>query len=270
MKASDNYMNIVLAADMHLKPGAYPEQQRKLANFLEVCRDFDSLVLVGDTFNCWYEKRGRYSGDYQQIIAMFAETAAAGLEINIISGNRDFVFSRGAETSEPEIYQGFTLPQSTELSALAVAGIKLRGWAYEFESGGQRYHCAHGDIFCIDNIWHQLLRYLLMGNPARVLSRFIPAFGVDIIFRLFNAYNRGAGRNRYEIYDFLLQQDEALIPLIDSGIDHIICGHLHQYMTREIEGEKKNGLLTVLPCWAGGEYALLTNNCISIKKCSYS
>ncbi len=263
-------MNIVLAADMHLKPGANPEQRQKLMDFLEVCRGFDSLILVGDTFNCWYEKRGRYSGDYQEILDIFAAAVADGLEINIISGNRDFVFSKGSESYDPVIYQGFTKPQSQELSAIAAAGIKLRGWSYEFESGGMRYHCAHGDIFCIDNVWHQLLRYLLMGNPARVLSRFVPIFLVNCIFIFFNAYNRRAGGNNYEIYDFLRQQDEALVPLIDSGVDHIICGHLHQYITRNIEGAEKKGILTVLPCWAGGEYALLTDNTLVIKKCSYS
>ena len=263
-------MSIVLAADMHLHPGKNVEQNSKLSSFLAVCLEYGELVLIGDTFNCWYEKNGRYVGDYAEIIDIFAEAVGRGLNINLLCGNRDFVLSRGLPVADATVYPGFTLPTNAVTSVLAEAGIRLRGWVYNFKFEGVRYHCAHGDTYCIDNVWHQLLRYLIMGNPARLASCFIPVEVIHILFTLLKVYTRETGDNRSVIPDYLGMQDEALAPLIDSGVDHIICGHMHQYQTRQITGRSAVGNLTVLPCWVGGGYALLENKGIVIKNLTFS
>lgn len=263
-------MNIVLAADMHLKPGRNTEQNKLLSSFLDECGDYDQLILVGDTFNCWFEKNGKYVGDYSEIISIFSTAISRGLEINVVSGNRDFVFSKGAPSSDGTSYAGFSCIDSKKYSALVDAGIQLRGWGYRFENEGMIYHCSHGDMYCTGDVWHQLLRYLIMGNPARLLSNFVPRFIVHAIFTVLKVYKREARRNTNLICDYLLMQDEALIPIIDAGVDHVICGHLHQYMTRDVVGCTHSGKLTVLPCWAGGEYGVLQSNCIDIKNISYS
>ncbi len=263
-------MEIVFAADMHLKPGYNPGQNQKLKKFLELSSRYGRLILIGDTFNCWYEKNGEYIGDYAEIIDIFAAAIAHGLRIDLLSGNRDFVISKGIMTPEGDIFSGFTLPLQEKCSVLAQAGINLRGWVYRFEQDGLTYHCAHGDVYCIDNLWHQLLRYLIMGNPARLLSRFVPGWLVHQIFSILQAYSRDTNRNPHNIYEYLLLQDEALIPLVDAGVDHILCGHLHQHMSRVVIGSKRKGRLTVLPCWAAGEYGVLENIAIVIKKTSSS
>ena len=263
-------MCIVLAADMHLHPGKNAEQNQKLSSFLEECMEYGELILLGDTFNCWYEKNGRYAGDYGEILDIFAAATDRGLAINMLNGNRDFVVSRGLPEDDPAVYSGFTLPAGTVPSVLARAGIRLLGWRYRFEVDGVRYHCSHGDVYCIDNVWHQLLRYLIMGNPARIASKIIPLEIIHGIFSLFKTYSRETGGNREVIHDYLLMQDEALIPIIDSGIDHIVCGHLHQYQTRQVTGRSAVGTLTVLPCWSAGGYGLLENKRIVIKNSSFS
>lgn len=263
-------MKIILAADMHLKPGVYNEQNKALEIFLDECMESGKLILLGDTFNCWFEKKGKYVGDYKDILGIFKQAVKAGLEVSMVCGNRDFAFSRGNMTPLGTEYQGFTLPMNNSYSALSEIGVHLEGWACEFEQNGIKYHCSHGDMYCTDNVWHQLLRYLLMGNPARYLSTFVPRLFVNMIFKAFRAYDREARSNNYTIYDYLLIKDEALVPIINSGVDHIICGHLHQHMTREILGSERAGILTVLPCWAGGGYGVLENQLIEIKNISYS
>ena len=263
-------MDIILAADMHLKPGRDIEQNKILSSFLDECSDYDKLILVGDTFNCWFEKNGIYVGDYSEIISIFSNAINKGLEINFVFGNRDFVFSKGFVPPDGSSYSGFSCIESDKYSVLADAGMQLRGWGYQFENDGVIYHCSHGDMYCIGDTLHQLLRYLIMGNPARLLSTFMPRFVVHAIFTAFNVYKKDARRNTELICDYLLMQDEALIPLIDSGVDHVICGHLHQYMTKDVIGSTHSGKLTVLPCWVGGEYGVLQDNTIAIKNISYS
>lgn len=264
-------MQIYLAADMHLQPGVQHEQNTKLRLFLKKCPAGQKVFLLGDTFNCWYENQHGYAGDYAEIIDIFAEAVSAGIEINLITGNRDFVFSRGEITSSGYEHPSFQTFFNSTVSALSKAGVYLLGDYTEIEFCGKRYYLTHGDIFCTEDIWHQLLRYLLTGNPGgRFLSSFLPLSIVNLIFSLGKFYSKDAYNNIAEIPDNRKIQIEAVCPLINSGVDYIICGHLHKYMAEDIHTKQHSGKLIILPCWASGDYACIDCRDFQIKNISCS
>lgn len=263
-------MRIVLAADMHLKPGVQNEQNKKLKSFLQYCSCMDRLFLIGDTFNCWFENRSGYAGDYSEIIDIFAEAVTNGLQIIMLNGNRDFVFGNGKKTPLGFRHCSFQRYfNNSSLSALSQIGVYLQGENAEFTYAGKKYYLIHGDSLCTEDIWHQLLRYLLAGNPGgRFLSSFIPLKLADLVFSIGKFYNKDAYNNVNEIPYSRQVQDEAVIPYIDAGVDIVICGHLHKHIEKIVVGSKRTGQVIVLPCWASGDYALLDNDKFQIKKIS--
>ena len=85
------------------------------------------VVSFGDTFNCWFENQNGYAGDYHEIIDIFAEAVSSGIEIQLIAGNRDFVFANGVVTPSGYVHSAFQMFFNNSLSALSRAGILLAG-----------------------------------------------------------------------------------------------------------------------------------------------
>ena len=97
------------------------------------------------------------------------------------------------------------------------------------------------------------------------MSSFIPLWLADFVFSFGRFYHKDAYNNKDIIDNFRMIQDEAVIPIIDSGADYVICGHLHKYISRKIVGENRCGELIVLPCWASGDYGIINDGILEIK-----
>lgn len=239
----------VFAADLHLHPGHRPEQNRLLARFLERCAGATRLVLVGDVFTCWYERRGRHVGDYEAVFALFRAAAEAGLAIHHVIGNHDFVLGAGVGDGLLPPYRGYHLGWVRGgPSVLTRHGIQSNGPGLWFDQAGARVLCAHGDQFCTASKRYMWLRWILQGPFGRTGAALIPFAVAAAIVRLLQ---RKGGR---VALPFLADegrgiQDTAVAPQVAAGADWVICGHLHFGHARTVRIGGGTGRLVVLPPW---------------------
>lgn len=250
MKTDDLEGKTVFAADMHLRPGTQPEQNARLRAFLGALRGARQLVLLGDAWNGWYERRGRLVGDYAEALSLFADAAAGGLSIHHISGNRDFVVGpdgpRGTRT-----YRGFHWPlEDRQPSWMTRHGIRPHGSTYGFEEGGRRIHCAHGDQFCTRDFMHILfVRQGLMGWLGRMYSIFFPYWLTNLVI---GHAQKTQLLPHYGVIPYASNiQASAVARVVEAGADHVVCGHLHVHEVRRIDSPSRCGQLTVVPMWMG-------------------
>lgn len=265
-------MRTAFVADMHLKPGRQPRQNRQLGDFLAGLRSAgeggaERLVMLGDIFNGWFERNGRIAGDYADILAIFREAVAGGLEIFHICGNRDFGFARGLPL--PSYAKNYGHPGGWAyggylrgcadrggVSALARTGVHLCGLELRLWQDGQLIHCAHGDQFCLADWGHQMLRWWLMSLTPRMGAAYAP-FPV-----LAGIIGLAQGRDVFPHFGVIPYakniSDVVLKPLIESGVDLVCCGHFHRREERIVQGETRTGRLIIFKCWSNvGAYGVL-------------
>lgn len=254
----------VFAADMHLRPGVQPAQNELLGRFLAAIRGARQLVLLGDAWNGWYERRGRMVGDFGEALSLFADAAADGLAIHHISGNRDFVVGPDGERGA-RVYRGFHWPlEDRQPSRMAVHGIRPHGSTYAFEEQGRRIHCVHGDQYCTRDILHILfVRQGLMGRLGRVYSIFFPYWLTNLVI---GHAQKAQLLPHYGVIPYASSiQSDTVARVVEAGADHVVCGHLHAHEERSIESATRRGRLTVVPMWMeAGVYGVFEGDRIRI------
>jgi UDP-2,3-diacylglucosamine hydrolase len=248
----------IFVADAHLLPGDCPEQNARLKRLLDEGEQA-RVVLLGDAFNAWFERRGRVTGDYAAVLKLFSVAAGRGAEIHHVSGNRDFAI--GAGKSYPGFYGFFG---GGARSVLADNGIEPHGTCYHFSQDGLKVACEHGDRFCVRDRRYQRLRWLLQGPVGRWAMGIAP-------FALPSSIFAGVQKKplRLPSEKFSKQEivPEAAWPQVTDGTDLIVCGHVHREERYPLAAAGRAGELVVVPPWyESGKFALLENGRLEIIK----
>lgn len=264
MKTDSLQGKTVFAADMHLRPGVQPAQNERLRRFLDSIRGARQLILLGDAWNGWYERRGRMVGDFAEALSLFADAAAGGLPIHHISGNRDFVVGPDGVPGARG-YRGFHWPlEDRQPSQMALHGIRPHGSTYAFEEEGRRIHCAHGDQFCTRDFMHILfVRQGLMGRLGRIYSIFFPFWLTRLVI---GHAQKTQLLPHYGVIPYASSiQADAVARVVGAGADHVVCGHLHVHEVRPIDAPPRRGILTIVPMWMDtGAYGVFEGERIRI------
>jgi UDP-2,3-diacylglucosamine pyrophosphatase LpxH len=251
----------VLLADAHLRPGPRPAQAERLRRLLlERARGAERLVLLGDTFNCWFERGGRHAGDYADALGLFAEAAEAGLRIHHVSGNRDFVVGpadpESAEAENPAWAGFFGDGPGRGRSALARHGVVPHGERYVFRQDGLRVLALHGDTYCRRDLPYRALRWSVQGPLGRLAGRIVPWTAADRIVRHLQTKSVEAKHRRPPAYRDIVT--EAAAPDVAAGADLVVTGHTHYHDERPLRAGARSGRLVIVPPFVkGGWYGEL-------------
>jgi UDP-2,3-diacylglucosamine hydrolase len=214
-------MSVRFISDVHLGG----EEWEKLARLKRALEGPKEIVLLGDVFEYWVGARQIEVPTYAALAAHLASLTRAGVSIEFVAGNRDFMVDRRFARA---------------------TGVKLLGRTARRELGAYRTHLEHGDFLFNKNYKHaayrrlerfELLREAVMDSPAWVL--------------------RAIGRSMRRISDrpALRWSEEDLLGragrIFASGVDALVCGHIHQpqVITREVGGKPRT--LMVLGDWDG-------------------
>lgn len=258
---------IYLLADMHIKPLDAPddrarelavEDNRRLARFLESIEGkASSLILLGDTFNFWFERQSKVVGDYFTSLNLFKAAADSGIDIHHVSGNRDFVIGEGLGLDPTTRYPGFfRSKRGFTVSRLADYGIEPHGPRYRFHQSGKTVTCVHGDALCTRDRRFMLLRWLLLGPIGRTTMRWLPWPLCDFLFSRQQA-RIGINNNGRRPTDLL--DDTAIWREMAMGADLLLCGHIHSFYEQEMNVTGRPCRLVVLPAWLDGGYGIMEN-----------
>ena len=199
-------------SDIHLGAGNKAEQRRVESAFLDflskIEADAESLFLVGDIFDFWFEYKEVVPKGYVRVLGRLAELNDKGIRIVMLTGNHD-------------MWVGNYLTEE--------CGIELYTKPQTFTIAGKELFVAHGDNMNIK--WQPILR--LMNTMFR--SKWLRKVASSLIhpnhFIRFGKWWSGKSRKSHGNS----QNITILQPLIDFAteygkehkVDYFIFGHLH-------------------------------------------
>jgi len=187
-------------SDAHIGGGS-PAAEQRLFRFLESIRGrADSLYILGDLFEFWFEYRQAIPRRGFKALAELAELARTGTRIGYLKGNHDFWFQ--------DFWQ-------RELGAAATDEVELT-------LDGKRVYLAHGDALdraLVPRIFRKLMRNRLNG---RLYSLLHPDAGIGLALAVARL-SRANGAKPSLIEDMAAFAARR----IESGCDIVIMGHSH-------------------------------------------
>ncbi|MCL2000421.1 MAG: hypothetical protein FWG74_03220 [Planctomycetes bacterium] len=266
--------NVYLLADMHLKPLDAPRaaaremavrDNERLARFLAFIEGrASSLILLGDIFNFWFERRSKVMGDYYTALSLFKLASNNGLEIHHISGNRDYAVGEGLGFDPLTRYPGFLrLRNGFTVSRLADFGIEPHGHRFRFHQAGKTVSCIHGDSLCTGDLMFMALRWALQGPLGRFAMRWAPWSAISFLV----GWQQGITGVRvpsFKVDDMLSR--EAVRREMLMGAELVVCGHFHTRHRCEMTAANRQGVLEVIPSWLDGWYGVMENGEVRVER----
>ncbi|MEO9966403.1 MAG: UDP-2,3-diacylglucosamine diphosphatase [Reichenbachiella sp.] len=119
---------IYFASDFHLgvpDPAQSKQREIKIVRWLDqISTDAQSIFLLGDTFDFWFEYKEAIPKGYNRLLGKLAELTDQGINIYLFTGNHD-------------LWLGDYLTQEI--------GVEIIKRPVSFQLGGKRFYLAHGD-----------------------------------------------------------------------------------------------------------------------------
>jgi len=195
-------------SDAHIG-GSSPEGEQRLFRFLESIRGkADTLYILGDLFEFWFEYGRAIPKPGFRALAELAELRRTGTRIGYLKGNHDFWFK--------DFWR-------RELGAEAADELDIT-------LDGKRVFLAHGDALdraAVPQIFRALMRSRLNGWLYSLLH---PDVGIGLALAVARA-------SRVKSAKPSLVEDMArfAVSKIESGFDIVIMGHSHVPEFRQLE-----------------------------------
>ncbi|MEP7218818.1 MAG: UDP-2,3-diacylglucosamine diphosphatase [Bacteroidota bacterium] len=152
-------------SDVHLGLGT-PESNREregaLLRFLDMVKRerAESLYIVGDLFDYWFEYRSVVPRGFSRTIGALASVVDAGVHVEYLMGNHDFGHR---DFFEKEI------------------GIRVHSGDIERTIAGRRCYLSHGDGKAFNDTGYLILKKVLRARISGALFRFIhPDIGIGV------------------------------------------------------------------------------------------
>ncbi|MGE4619048.1 MAG: UDP-2,3-diacylglucosamine diphosphatase [Planctomycetota bacterium] len=232
----------ILAADLHCDGSS-----RRVAMFeslLRSCQDEGAdCWLLGDLFDLWLGPGQIQLALTSREVAALRRATEAGVRIFVIPGNRDFLLDAAFE----------------EETGVHVAGDHLL-----LETGKQRWHLSHGDLFSTADVGYLRMRRVLRSSWFLWLVRQLPLFAARGLARLLRKgssealQRKDASRMKPDLL--------AVRELLEQGFDRVVCGHYHVAQQERIEINERDGEFTVLePFEDRGAHIFVTDGFVEMR-----
>ena len=199
-------------SDIHLGSGDIAEQKRVERNFLDFLKqienDAETLFLVGDIFDFWFEYKRVVPKGFVRVLGRLAELSDKGVKIIMLTGNHD-------------MWVGDYLTEE--------CGITLYTKPQTFSLAGKKIFVAHGDNMNIKG--QPVLRAMNAMFRSCSLRKVASWLIHPDHFLRFGKWWSGKSRKSHGA----ALSSEVLNPLIDYAIeygkkheiDYYVFGHLH-------------------------------------------
>ena len=217
---------LLFASDVHLaahRPGACAAF---LAFLSGPVRQADRLYLLGDVFDLWLGDDDTRE-PHPEVEAALAETVAAGVPVDLVRGNHDFLL-------------GDAFAERT--------GCRLAGEPLLIEAAGERVVLLHGDTLCTRDAEYQAFRRSVR-DPAN--QRAFLARPMEERAREAAAIRAtSSSRSRLKPEDIMDVTDEEVARVLaECGAAWMVHGHTHRPAVHEIELETGPATRIVLGDW---------------------
>lgn len=230
----------ILASDFHLAPNRPGEIEVFTEFTRRVVAGAERFFVLGDLFEYWIGRHQLDDPASRVIFESFRTLSAAGTEIWLFHGNRDFLLG--------------------DVEARA-AGGRVVGEECAIDLYGRRVLAMHGDSLCTRDLDYQRSKPLLRSGFVRFLSRALPAAASHSIARRLRGKSTRSVAKKDSFTMGIV--DEEVTRRLGEGYEAIVCGHVHRPESRRIG----SGELHVLGDWhGGGIYGRATSAGIELRR----
>ena len=210
-------------SDIHLGAGDKAMQkcvEARFVNFLkQIENDAETLFLVGDIFDFWFEYKRVVPQGFVRVLGRLAELSDKGVKVVMITGNHDmWVGDYLTRECGVEVH---TVPQCVSLA-------------------GKELFVAHGDNMNIKG--QPMLRLMNRMFRSQVLRKWASRIIHPDSFIRFGKWWSGKSRKSHSDYQL---SEKTLEPLVnyaaeysqEHNVDYFIFGHLHY--PADVKGEQR-------------------------------
>lgn len=202
-------MKTFFVSDVHLglQVGDPAGRERRFADFLQgLPEDTDTLYLLGDIWDFWYEYRDVVPKGYIRVFSALQSLMDRGVKVYFFQGNHDV----------------WTYSYFEEL------GMKRLEQPCLVEIGGKRFCLGHGDGLGPVPSGYRFLRGLFHNRVAQFLFSMLHPW---VAFRFGNGWSRNNRLAHDQEYEFR-GKDEPLYKFAEefsarNDVDYFIFGHYH-------------------------------------------
>lgn len=213
-------------ADLHHPGGPHTEIDQL---FDEMPPDTKQIFFLGDTFHFWINDERFIQDRYGEFLARLQGYAERGIDIFFVEGNRDFlatVYFRDV----PYVH--------------VLANPSL------MEIAGRIVYIGHGDELCWTDWAYQMYKTGVRSRPVRWIACHLPrpllTYLAEKMAEASNTIVAGKPRRVLEV------PERAYRSVIESGVDVIIHGHVHDTYQREYVVGGRKGTVYVFG-WKDGK-----------------
>lgn len=195
-----------LGSRSHVNP---KETERKLCRFLDMAKqDAQSIYLVGDIFDYWFEYKNVVPRGFTRVLGKFAEITDSGIEIHFFIGNHDIWLTDYLQDE---------------------CGMIIHRRPLLTQINNKNLFIAHGDGLGDKSISFKILRRIFHSKVLRFFFAGIHPRWTIGLAHAWSSHSRESG----DIADFLGEDKEYLIQFakeeikLQPNIDYFIFGHRH-------------------------------------------
>ena len=215
-------------SDVHLglQVGDPAERESRFVAFLRsLPEETESLYLLGDFWDFWYEYRDVVPKGYIRVFSALQDLMDRGVSVYFFQGNHDV----------------WTYSYFEEL------GMKKLSQPYCVEIAGKTFCLGHGDGLGPVPFGYRFLRGLFHNRLAQFLFSLLHPW---IAFRFGNGWSKGNRLSHDKEYVFR-GEDEPLYKFAESfsrenKVDYFVFGHYHESVDLELSSGSR---LLILEDW---------------------
>ena len=209
-------MKTYFVSDVHLglQVGDPADRERRFTDFLNALpSDTESLYLLGDIWDFWYEYRDVVPKGYIRVFAALTSLMDRGVKIYFFPGNHDI----------------WTYSYFEEL------GMKRLEQPHVVEIAGKKFCLGHGDGLGPVPSGYRFLRGVFHNRVLQILFSMLHPW---IAFRFGNGWSRHNRLSHDISYEFK-GAEEPLYKFAEefaaeNKVDHFIFGHYHDDVCMEL------------------------------------
>jgi UDP-2,3-diacylglucosamine hydrolase len=196
---------LLFLSDVHLYP-ANPARSEVFFGFLARRRaEAEAIYILGDLFDYWSGAKQARRPGWRGLLERLGELARGGPPIRVLGGNRDYLLDE---------------------ASLGPFGLESLGLEYRFERDGLRFCLVHGHQQFPETWFSRAFLNLIQRPSVQAATRAVPGWFSLFVAQTMRRWRRLVTRKdprhagRYD--------PAAFLPILDSGIDVVICGHNHR------------------------------------------
>lgn len=204
-------MKLIYVSDIHIRDERDPFYHRLLKLIQEKIESQDVLILGGDIFDLFIEKKEIFLNRYSEFLNLIKAKSDAGTKIYYIEGNHDFHLS--------SVFSHYK-------------NVKIIQTEIELTLSGKKFYLAHGDLVDTDDHRYLFLRGLLRFPLVHLAGKLMTSAMMEKIGKSMGEESQKRNPRMLSSETGSLEKVRKVfrnfaVLKFKEGFDFVLLGHCH-------------------------------------------